>query len=235
MQAHHLVGVLAHAGRRALGGDRDGEHHPSGSLRAGDLAGRPGGRPGGDPVINDHHGPAAQRKPGLATAEQPGPPLHLGPFPGSDLGDLLLADSAPLDDVPVEHHYAVLTDRAECQFRLVGDAELTHDDDIEGCAQGLGDLGGHRHPAAGQPHHDDVLTAQVGQLIRESASRLAAVGEEHAAPSFSPTLVGDGSDPAVVAVVTAVDDLAAAGRAADEDQVPAAREGQPLGGFRHPE
>ena len=85
----------------------------------------------------------------------------------------------------VEHPHAVLADGAEGQFGLKRYAEFAHHEDVKRRLQCLGDLEGHRHPAARQAEDDDVLTAERIQALapaggqrprdRQTASSLECV------------------------------------------------------------
>ncbi len=81
------------------------------------------------------------------------------------LADLAVARMAPIASemrrllADPGHIDSVLTDGAEGEFGLEGDAELAHDEHVEWGLQRLGDLKAHRHAAPRQAEDHDVLAA----------------------------------------------------------------------------
>ena len=123
--------------------------------------------------------PSSQRAPGAVPAQLPGPPLELGALASLRVGESRRVDPAGLQHVLVEDHHAVLADRAHRQLRALWQAELAHQDDVEGGAQRAGHPGGHRHPAARQPEHDDVPTGERRHPAPQLLTRVPAVLERH--------------------------------------------------------
>ena len=85
----------------------------------------------------------------------------------------------------VEHPHAVLADGAESQLGLKRHAELAHHEDVKRRLQCLGDLEGHRHPAARQAKDDDVLAAKRIQALRQLASSVDTIVKQLHLPSVS--------------------------------------------------
>ena len=75
----------------------------------------------------------------------------------------------------VEHPHALLADGAEGQFGLKRYAEFAHHEDVKRRLQCLGDLEGHRHPAARQAEDDDVLTAERIQALGQLAASVHTI------------------------------------------------------------
>ena len=100
--------------------------------------------------------------------------LFLGSHPTQGrLGDLEL-----VDDRAVEHEYAARSDRSHRQFLVPWQAQLAHDEDVQGHAETGGDLVGDRNPTARNGQHDYVTPARI----------LLERGGEHA-PGMSAILV----------------------------------------------
>ena len=78
-----------------------------------------------------------------------------------DCVELERTECSGLQHLPVLHPDPTLTDRPHRELGLERDAELSDHDDIERRAQDTGNLEGHRHPAAGQPKHDDIAPTEV--------------------------------------------------------------------------
>jgi hypothetical protein len=63
---------------------------------------------------------------------------------------------------------------------MAGNSKLAHDEHVERRLQFAGDLEGHRHTAARERQHHDVVTARVGgQQAGELASPLRAIAKMH--------------------------------------------------------
>ena len=74
---------------------------------------------------------------------------------------------------------AVLADRAHAQLGLEGHAELAHDDHVERGAERSGDLGGDRHPAAGQPSTTTLAAQMTSRAARRRFQpRIETIGED---------------------------------------------------------
>ena len=108
------------------------------------------------------------------------PALELGALGRLDGGELLGAGPDGRDDVVVEDAHAALADRPHAELLVPGRAELAHDDHVERCAEGAGDLGGDGHAAARQAEHDDVVAAKVVERRRQPPPGVDAIGEPHA-------------------------------------------------------
>ena len=64
-----------------------------------------------------------------------------------------------------------LSDRAHRQFRLVRDAELADDDDVEWSVDRLGDSCGDGNAAAGQTEHDGMVEFGLRHLDAQQCAR----------------------------------------------------------------
>jgi hypothetical protein len=94
----------------------------------------------------------------------------------------------PQDDV-VPDGDPVLADGADGQLLAVRSADLAHDDDVQLCFQGVGDLGRDGHAAPRQPHDDGSRGTQVSQHAGELAAGGDPVPEAHdvtSVPSVTP-------------------------------------------------
>src|SRR6266542_2094735 len=71
----------------------------------------------GEAVVDDDHRSTRQRDGRAATSQAGRPPLHLGPLPGLDLGQLGIGDARLPQDLRIEDADAALADRAHSQLR----------------------------------------------------------------------------------------------------------------------
>ena len=85
----------------------------------------------------------------------------------------------------VEHPHAVLADGAEGQFGLERHTELAHHEDVQWRLERLGDLEGHRHPAARQAQDDDVRAAERIQTLCQLAASVDTIVKQLHLPSVS--------------------------------------------------
>src|SRR5690606_24708568 len=70
------------------------------------------------------------------------------------------------------------------ELGLGRDAELAHEDDVQGSAERLRHLGRDHDPAPGQPEDDHVVAAQVVQRPGEAPSRVHPIDERHRIAPF---------------------------------------------------
>ena len=75
---------------------------------------------------------------------------ELGVFAAHDAGHRFRRDAEPLDQRPVHELGTAAGDGPHGQLLVPGDAELAHDEDVQGRTQALGNLGGDGNPASGQ-------------------------------------------------------------------------------------
>ena len=185
LQTHHLVGVPGEPRDDVVRADRNRQHHPARPVRAGDLACRLGGGAGRDAVIDDHGDPPRQRDPVMTAAEAFRAASQFDPLLAFDRVHVVAVEVGLAHNRIVEHPHAVLADGAEGQFGLKRHAEFAHHEDVERRLQCLGDLEGHRHPAARQAEDDDVLAAQIFQTLRQLASGVDTIVKQLHLPSVS--------------------------------------------------
>ena len=189
MKTDHLIGV----GGQHFGGvgstDGNRQHHPARTVGAGHLASRLCGRPGRDAVIHDHRDPPRQRDLLTSLAKPLRPTLQLGPLLLFDRGHVLVAEVRLTHDRLVDHPHPALADGAEGQFGLKWHTKLAHHKNIQRCSQRLGDFEGHRHPAARQPQHDNVLAAQKSQAPCQLTSGVSTILEQPHVLSVSRAVV----------------------------------------------
>jgi putative phosphoribosyl transferase len=92
--------------------------------------------------------------------------------------DDVVRNAAQADDVVIEDANAAARDRAHRELRLERDAELPHDEDIEGRAEGRGDFERDRHPAARQTEHEDVAARGIcAESASEDSAGFAPIGK----------------------------------------------------------
>ena len=106
-----------------------------------------------------------------------------------DRGHVLVAEVRLTHDRLVDHPHPALADGAEGQFGLKWHTKLAHHKNIQRCSQRLGDFEGHRHPAARQPQHDNVLAAQKGQAPCQLTSGVSTILEQPHVLSVSRAVV----------------------------------------------
>ena len=132
-------------------------------VRTCDPAGGSCGRAGGDPVVHNDRAAALEIEAGAALPIAESPPIQLSTFPLCDRLELDGADAARPDDLLVLNSYPVLADRPHGQLRLERSPQLSHDDDVERCAQGRCHLCGDGHTSTGQPEDDGPVASETGR------------------------------------------------------------------------
>jgi adenylylsulfate kinase len=179
---HDLVRFDGQRAQRLGRGHRRGEHHAGGA----EAAHRPyrgeRGSAGGNPVVNDDHGSAGERRerpPGTIARQTP---LNLRQLAVRDPLQLRAAQSKQTAQAIVEVQRTVLDDRAHAELRLHGRAELAHDQHFKRRPQRLRHLGGDRHAAPRQRQHDRVLETDLPQSGGELTTRFGTVGKAHGEP-----------------------------------------------------
>jgi hypothetical protein len=101
------------------------------------------------------------------------PAFELEILASRNLVDCRLRDAELLDEVFVEHADAAARDRPHRELGMARDAELADNEHIHRSPKRPGDLERHRHPAAGQPQHDDVGT--VGEPAQRAGQPPAGI------------------------------------------------------------
>ncbi len=118
-------------------------------------------------------------RPAIGTAgrgpEPAAAPFQLGPLPFLDSRQILRGHPGHGDHLVIKDPHAALAQRAHRELRLVRDAQLADDDDIQRGVQRMRDSGRDRHAAPGQPEDDHVLAAEVPQPLAEAPARVDAV------------------------------------------------------------
>jgi hypothetical protein len=175
-QTDHLVRAL-HACDRVGAADRRRDDHAFSPQTACDAARLRRGRARRDSVIHDEGEPALERLAGMTRPDQRDSRRERRALGALDAVDLRRSDSQAVDEVVVEQSRAVLADRAHGHLRLRGDAEFAYDDDIQGCSERCGHLGGDRHPATRKSEHDGVLAAHRVEPRGEPSPRIDPVPE----------------------------------------------------------
>ena len=126
------------------------------------LAGGACSRAGGDPVVHNDGAAALEVEPGAAFSIARGAPIELTALPLLDRLELDRADGARPDGFLVLHPYPVLSDGPHRQLGLERNTQLSHDDDVEGCAQNQTHFSSDRHAATGQPEDDGPVASETG-------------------------------------------------------------------------
>ena len=109
----------------------------------------------------------------------PSSPVELGLLPVLHLGQLAGRHPRPAKHLVVDHPHPALADRAHGQLRLEGDAQLSHQNHVQGGAQRPGHFERHRHPTTWQPQDHGILAAQEHEPLGQPATRITAVHEWH--------------------------------------------------------
>ena len=90
------------------------------------------------------------------------PPTELITLPLLNRLNVDRADATRPDDLLVVHSYPVLADGPHRELGLERDTQLSHDDDVEGCAQSRAHLGGDGDAPAGQSEDDSPASSEAG-------------------------------------------------------------------------
>ena len=139
---------------------------------------RPHRRAGREPVIDEDRHAACDCQCRTTVAVRALPALELLLFEACNVFDGVVRNAAQADNVVIEDANAAARDRAHCELRLQGDAELPHDEDIEGRAEGRGDFECDRHPAARQTEHEDVAAHGIrAESASEDSAGFAPIGK----------------------------------------------------------
>ena len=156
VETDEVVHLGAEFGAGKGGGDRDGDNEAIRDGTEGADGGLHGGA-GGEAVVDENDGAALERKRWAAGAVEGFSALDFKLLAGDDGVDGGLADVEGLHDVVVEDDDASAGERAHGQLFFAGDAEFADDEDVEGQAEGAGDLKGYGNTAAGQGEDDGVV------------------------------------------------------------------------------
>ena len=169
---------IARLARRDRHGDDQARRAAGGEGAAGGL--HRGAR--GEPVVHDDRDAAVDGHAGPAAAIGGQPPIQFGPFPRGGAIDVGRAEAEAAQHVLVDERHAVLRDGADGQLRLIGRAELPHQQHVQRRRQRPRHLGRHRHAAASEAEDDHVGAVGVGGEPRgQRAPGVDAIGEAHVA------------------------------------------------------
>ena len=128
---YELIGGLGEDGGGITGGDGRCHDHPTCAKSAGNGASGQGGGTGGDPVIDDYGSLPRKVHSRAALPEHLGLPGHLDPLLVHQAFYVIGPDTESSYPVLVDDLDTALTQGADCQFRLKGSAELSHQKNLQ--------------------------------------------------------------------------------------------------------
>jgi hypothetical protein len=142
---------------------------------ASDEARSPGGRTSRDSVVHDERSTSGQVYRVSTTSKSRDPRLQCADLIRFDGVHLGLRYAAQSNYFGIEYSYSALTDRAHRHFRVVGQAQLAHDEDIQRQIQRLGNLGRNRNASTRQTEHNTVGTSEAVERLPKPPTGIGAV------------------------------------------------------------
>ena len=134
------------------------------AVRMRDAAGGACSRAGGNPVVHNDGAAAAEVEPGATFSVTQRASVEFSTLPLLNRLEVGRTDGTRSNGFLVLHSYSVLADSSHRQLGLEGNAQLSHDDDVEGCAQNQSHLGSDGNAATGQPEDDGPVASETGSL-----------------------------------------------------------------------
>ena len=116
---------------------------------------------------------------GQASPEPVRAAFYLGPLTCLDRRQLRRAHPGHGNGLVGDDPHTAFAQCAHRELRLARRAQLTDDDHIKRCAQGVRNACGDRHAPPGQPEDDDVLAFEVSQPLAKAPARIHAVQIPH--------------------------------------------------------
>jgi hypothetical protein len=167
--------------RRRRGSDRHRQDHARRAALTQRARGRLRAVTGRQAIVDEQHRPTGDRQPpasGVAASRPLGQLAPRAPHHRFELGGI---QPQPPHGLVIDDEDIVLGERPDPVLGVAGRPDLAHEHKVERRLERARHLGRHRHPAARDAHHDRILVAEIGEQRRQTAPRVAAVGEAHVA------------------------------------------------------
>jgi lipooligosaccharide transport system ATP-binding protein len=176
---------LVHLGGELLAGLRGSDWHRDDDTLRVPAANGPGGcshrRARRETVVDEDRHAARDVDRRTPAAVKLLAPSQLAFGNGGGALEIRFVEAELANDRVVDHTHAAARDRSEGELLLSRCGELAHDEHVERCTETLRELERHRHTAARQTEHDEVVAATiVAQPLGERAAGLGSVTEAHA-------------------------------------------------------